>query len=65
MTGTKPTTRIAELPVRWLRDHMHEALIIYGLAMGYDSAGSPVSAADRGPSPTSAGAPSVSRSSSS
>ena len=38
MTGTKPTTRIAELPVRWLRDHMHEALIIYGLAMGYDSA---------------------------
>ena len=37
MTGTKPTTRIAELPVRWLRDHMHEALAIYGLAMGYDS----------------------------
>ena len=35
---TMPTTRIAELPVRWLRDHMHEALIIYGLAMGYDSA---------------------------
>ena len=38
MTGTKPTTRIAELPVRWLRDHMHEALTIYGLAMGYDAA---------------------------
>jgi ribosomal protein S18 acetylase RimI-like enzyme len=26
-----------ELSTRWLRDHMHEALIIYGLAMGYDS----------------------------
>ena len=38
MTGTEPTTRIAELPVRWLRDHMHEALTIYGLAMGYDAA---------------------------
>ena len=25
-------------PSRWLRDHMHEALTIYGLAMGYDSA---------------------------
>ena len=38
MTGTKPGTRIAELPIRWLRDHMHEALTIYGLAMGYDAA---------------------------
>ena len=38
MTGTKPSTRIVELPVPWLRDHMHEALTIYGLAMGYDSA---------------------------
>ena len=38
MTDTKPTTRIVELPVPWLRDHMHEALTIYGLAMGYDSA---------------------------
>ena len=37
MTGTKPSTRVVELPIRWLRDHMHEALIIYGLAMGYDS----------------------------
>ena len=39
MTGTRNTTRIAELPVPWLRDHMHEALTIYGLAMGYDAAG--------------------------
>ena len=38
MTGTKPSTRVVELPTRWLRDHMHEALVIYGLAMGYDSA---------------------------
>ena len=38
MTGTTPAPRIAELPTRWLRDHMHEALAIYGLAMGYDSA---------------------------
>ena len=38
MTGTKPTTRIVELPTQWLRDHMAEALTIYGLAMGYDSA---------------------------
>ena len=38
MTGTKPTTRVVELPTQWLRDHMHEALTIYGLAMGYDSA---------------------------
>jgi ribosomal protein S18 acetylase RimI-like enzyme len=37
MTGTTPATRVAELPVPWLRDHLHEALIIYGLAMGYDS----------------------------
>jgi len=38
MTGTRPATRVIELPTRWLRDHMHEALTIYGLAMGYDSA---------------------------
>ena len=38
MTGTKPGTRIVELPTQWLRDHMPEALTIYGLAMGYDSA---------------------------
>ena len=37
MTGTKPATRVVELPVQWMRDHLHEALIIYGLAMGYDS----------------------------
>src|SRR3978361_650657 len=38
VTDTKPSTRIVELPIRWIRDHMHEALAIYGLAMGYDSA---------------------------
>jgi len=38
MTGTTPTTRVSTLPTRWLRDHMHEALAIYGLAMGYDAA---------------------------
>jgi ribosomal protein S18 acetylase RimI-like enzyme len=38
MTGTKPTTRVTELRVAWLREHMAEALIIYGLAMGYDAA---------------------------
>ena len=38
MTDTRPDTRIVELPVPWLRDHMHEALAIYGLAMGYESA---------------------------
>jgi ribosomal protein S18 acetylase RimI-like enzyme len=37
MTGTTPAARVTELPVQWLRDHLHEALIIYGLAMGYDS----------------------------
>ena len=37
MTDTRPTTRVIELPTAWLREHMHEALIIYGLAMGYDS----------------------------
>jgi ribosomal protein S18 acetylase RimI-like enzyme len=37
VTGTTPATRIAELPTRWMRDHMHEALAIYGAAMGYDS----------------------------
>ena len=36
MTDTRPDTRIVDLPVAWLRDHMHEALAIYGLAMGYD-----------------------------
>ena len=38
MTGTTPATRIVELPTRWIRDHMHEALAIYGAAMGYDEA---------------------------
>ena len=38
MTGTRPATRVTELPTPWLRDHMHEALTIYGLAMGYDTA---------------------------
>ena len=38
MTGTTPATRIVELPTRWIRDHMHEALAIYGRAMGYDEA---------------------------
>jgi ribosomal protein S18 acetylase RimI-like enzyme len=38
MTDTRPATRVIELPTQWLRDHMHEALTIYGLAMGYDSA---------------------------
>jgi len=38
MTDTLPSTRVIELPTRWLRDHMHEALVIYGLAMAYDSA---------------------------
>jgi ribosomal protein S18 acetylase RimI-like enzyme len=28
---------VIELPTPWLRDHMHEALTIYGLAMGYGS----------------------------
>jgi ribosomal protein S18 acetylase RimI-like enzyme len=37
VTGTTPATRVVELPDRWLRDHMHEALAIYGAAMGYDS----------------------------
>jgi ribosomal protein S18 acetylase RimI-like enzyme len=37
VTGTTPATRIVELPTRWLREHMHEALAIYGAAMGYDS----------------------------
>ena len=37
MTGTRPATRVTELSTRWLRDHMHEALEIYGAAMGYDS----------------------------
>ena len=37
MTGTRPATRVVALPDRWLRDHMHEALEIYGAAMGYDS----------------------------
>ncbi len=38
MTDTRPATRVVELPTEWLREHMHEALTIYGLAMGYDSA---------------------------
>jgi hypothetical protein len=37
MTDTRPATRVIELPTAWLREHMHEALTIYGLAMGYDS----------------------------
>jgi ribosomal protein S18 acetylase RimI-like enzyme len=36
VTGTTPATRIVELPTGWLREHMHEALAIYGAAMGYD-----------------------------
>ena len=38
MTGTTPATRVVELPTQWLREHMHEALAIYGLAMNYDAA---------------------------
>jgi ribosomal protein S18 acetylase RimI-like enzyme len=38
VTDTTPATRIVELPTRWMRDHMHEALDIYGAAMGYDAA---------------------------
>jgi ribosomal protein S18 acetylase RimI-like enzyme len=37
MTGTTPA-RIVELPTRWIREHMYEALAIYGAAMGYDDA---------------------------
>jgi ribosomal protein S18 acetylase RimI-like enzyme len=37
VTGTTPATRIVALPTGWLREHMHEALAIYGAAMGYDS----------------------------
>jgi ribosomal protein S18 acetylase RimI-like enzyme len=37
MTGTTPA-RIVELPTRWIREHMHDALAIYGAAMGYDDA---------------------------
>ena len=37
MTGTKPATRVTQLPTDWIRDHMHEALAIYGAAMGYSS----------------------------
>jgi ribosomal protein S18 acetylase RimI-like enzyme len=37
MTGTKPDTRVTQLPTGWIRDHMHEALAIYGAAMGYSS----------------------------
>ncbi|MGY1827200.1 MULTISPECIES: GNAT family N-acetyltransferase [unclassified Blastococcus] len=37
MTGTRNATRILELPAPWMREHMHEVLAIYGLAMGYDS----------------------------
>ncbi len=35
MTDTAPATRVTELPTRWMRDHLHEALAIYGAAMGY------------------------------
>ena len=35
MTDTTPATRVTELPTRWMRDHLHEALAIYGAAMGY------------------------------
>jgi ribosomal protein S18 acetylase RimI-like enzyme len=35
VTGTTPAARVTELPTGWLRDHMHEALAIYGEAMGY------------------------------
>jgi ribosomal protein S18 acetylase RimI-like enzyme len=38
VTGTRPTTRVTELPVGWIREHMQEALAVYGLAMGYDEA---------------------------
>jgi ribosomal protein S18 acetylase RimI-like enzyme len=38
MTGTTPATRIVELPTQWMREHMQEALAIYGAAMGYDDA---------------------------
>jgi ribosomal protein S18 acetylase RimI-like enzyme len=38
VTGTTPATRVVELPTPWLREHMHEALAIYGLAMNYDAA---------------------------
>lgn len=38
MTDTTPATRVVELPTQWIREHMHEALEIYGAAMGYDSA---------------------------
>jgi ribosomal protein S18 acetylase RimI-like enzyme len=38
VTDTRPGTRIVELPIPWLQEHMHEALAIYGLAMGYDPA---------------------------
>ncbi|MGY1772806.1 GNAT family N-acetyltransferase [Blastococcus sp. SYSU D00813] len=37
MTGTTPATRVTQLPTDWIRDHMHEALAIYGAAMGYSS----------------------------
>ena len=36
MTGTRPAARVTELPTEWIREHMHEVLEIYGLAMGYD-----------------------------
>jgi ribosomal protein S18 acetylase RimI-like enzyme len=35
MTGTRPAARVAELPSAWMREHLHEALAIYGAAMGY------------------------------
>ena len=36
MTGTRPDARVTVLPTAWMREHMHEALAIYGEAMGYD-----------------------------
>ncbi|RBY88913.1 GCN5 family acetyltransferase [Blastococcus sp. TBT05-19] len=36
MTGTRPDTRIVELPPPWMRENMHAVLAIYGAAMGYD-----------------------------
>lgn len=38
MTDTTPATRVAELSTRWMRDHLHEALAVYGAAMGYGDA---------------------------
>ena len=37
MTDIRAATRIVELPAPWMREHMHEVLTVYGLAMDYDS----------------------------